>query len=134
MSPQYAGNERARGWILVKGEPAEEVAQSLYEKLGHEGGDSFVVVRANVVEHSPYNIIVPVDAESRGVLNEVEAMIRDSSGVRGTQVLAVAPGGQVPWPPHDAHGFITPEEQEAGLDPDADVGRFPQSPGFNAWG
>ena len=132
MSPQHAGNERVRAWVFVQAEPAEAVAASIYDKLGREGGDSFVVVRANVVAGASFNIVVPVDAESHGVLDEVAAMIRDTSGVRETQVVAVT--RHFPWPPHDAHGFITPAEQEAGLDPEADVGRFPQSPGFNAWG
>ncbi|MFC2031007.1 hypothetical protein ACFLWA_09795 [Chloroflexota bacterium] len=134
MSQQDYRNERVRAWIFVQAAPAEEVAQVLYERLGHEGGDSFVIVRANVVDHSPYNVIVPVDAESRGVLEEVRAMIEDLPGVGGTQIIAVVPDGQVPWPPHNAHGYITPREHEAGDDPKADIGRFPQSPGFNAWG
>jgi len=132
MSPQDVRNERVRAWVFAQAEPAEEVAERLYDKLGHEGGDRFVVVRANIVTGAPYNIVVPVDAESHAVLQEVAAMIQGVSGVKETQVVAVVK--HFPWPPHDAHGFITPDEQEAGRDPEADVGRFPQSPGFNAWG
>lgn len=134
MSEHDSRNERVRAWVFVQAKDAKKAAKELYEKLGHEGGDSFVIVRANVVDHSPYNVIVPVDAESRDVLKEVDAMIEGMSGVSSTQIIAVVPGGQVPWPPHDAHGYITPKEHEKGRDQEAEIGRVPQSPGFNAWG
>jgi hypothetical protein len=135
MTPGNSRSERVRAWIFVLADPAPSVMEELYGKLGREGGDAFVVVRADVVDYGPYNVIVPVDAESDGVLHEVEGMIKGHPGVNETLIVRVK--RHVPFPPHDAHGFITAREKELGRDPGdpcVDVGRFPKSPGHNAWG
>lgn len=132
MSQQDAGNGRVRAWVFVQAEDAEEAARKLYEELGREGGDSWVVVRADVVDYGPYNIMVPVDAENGDELNHVVGLLAGPEGKWETLVVPVMTHN--PEIPHDAHGFITPAEHELGQDPEADIGRFPKSPGFNAWG
>jgi hypothetical protein len=127
-------NGRARAWVLVQASPAQEVAQGLYDKLGYEGGDSFVVIRADIVAESrgfPYSIIVPVDAESQEMLHQVTEMIEGHPGVSKTAIVQVEQ--HVPYPPHDAHGYVTEEEAEVGEEP-MPAGRLGASPGRNPWG
>jgi hypothetical protein len=130
MEEKRTGNGRARGWVLVKAESAQEVAEGLYKELGHEGGDSFVVVRADVVDFD-YNIVIPVDAESQDMLYQVHDMIKSRSGVSETVIVRVEK--HVPYPPHDAHGYITVQEAEAGKEP-IEAGRQGASPGANPHG
>lgn len=121
---------RARAWVLVKATQAQDVAEDLYEDLGHVGGDSFVVVRADVVDFD-YNIVIPVDAESQDMLDKVHGMIKDRSGVEETVILKV--DKHFPDPPHDAHGYITQQEAKAGKEP-IEAGRQGASPGANPHG
>ena len=130
MGAESTGNERARAWVFVKAKPAQDVAQGLYEELGHEGGDKFVVVRADVVAFD-YNIIIPVDAESQDTLYEVYDMIEGHSGVSEAVIVRVET--HVPYPPHDAHGYVTEQEAEAGEEP-IPAGRQGASPGANPFG
>jgi hypothetical protein len=118
---------------LVRAERAQDVAEGLYGKLGHEGGDGFVVVRADVVDYD-YNLVIPVDAESEEMVHRVVGMIKDHPGVRDTVVVWVQ--SHVPYPPHDAHGYITVEELEASTKPEEliEPGRQGASPGYNGWG
>jgi hypothetical protein len=119
---------------LVRAERAQDVAEGLYGKLGHEGGDSFVVVRADVVDYD-YNMVIPVDAQSKEMVHKVVGIIKDHPGVRDTVVVWVQ--SHVPYPPHDAHGYITPEEAEASKsEPKEPIepGRQGASPGYNGWG
>ena len=132
MRAEQTGNGRVRAWVLVRAESAQEVAQALYKELGHAGGDSFVVVRADAVDYS-YNIIIPVDAESEDVLYEVDNVIKGHAGVSETVVVKVE--NPVPYPPHDAHGYITEREWEAGKDKTIEPGRqLSASPGANPFG
>jgi hypothetical protein len=133
MEPETTVGGRARAWVLVRAERAEDVAERLYERLGQEGGDSWVVVRADVVEYE-YNMVVPVDAESAEMVHEVVGMIRDHPGVRDVVVAWVQ--RHIPYPPHDAHGYITEEELEASTKPEEPIkpGRQGASPGYNGWG
>jgi len=130
MEEKKTENGRVRAWVLVEAEPAQEVAEGLYNALGHEGDDQFVVVRADVVDFD-YNIIVPVDAESEDVLSDVVEQIRGMDGVNETVIVRVKE--HVPYPPHDAHGYITAQEAEAGQET-VEPGRQGASPGFNAFG
>jgi hypothetical protein len=124
------GNGRARAWILVRVESPHAVAQQLYEELGYEGGESWVLVRADVVDYH-YNIVVPVDAESWDVLEGVVGQIKELTGAEDTVVLPVVE--HIPTPPHLAHGYVTDEEAEAG-GIDTETGRLGNSPGHNCWG
>jgi hypothetical protein len=138
MAVKTSGEGRVRAWVLVQAGDPGEVAQRLYEMLGHQGGDEYVVVRADVVDYS-HNIVIPVDAESDDALTSVLDMI---GGLRGVETTAVVPViMSVPYPPHIAHGYITHEELdtqlERGIDIDAEglkAGRQGASPGHNAWG
>ena len=127
-------NERTRGWIFIKAESPEDVASQLYANLKDLGEWDYVVVRADVVESELFNIVVPVDAANPDFLAAVVEMVGNDSRVRETQTATVREDGHFPPIPHDAQGFITPKEKEDGRDEEADVYRFPQSPGFNAWG
>ncbi len=133
MEEKKTENGRVRAWVLVEAKSAQEVAKGLYEELGHEGGDSFVVVRADVVDFVDfdYNIVIPVDAESEKVLSDVVEQIQGVDGVNETVIVRVKE--HVPYPPHDAHGYITAQEAEAGQEP-IEPGRQGASPGFNAFG
>jgi hypothetical protein len=130
MAPEGTVDGRARAWVLVKAERAQELAEGLYDELGHEGGDSFVVSRADIVDFD-YNVMIPVDAESWEVVDEVVGIIKDRRGVTDTVVVPVQ--GHVPYPPQDANGYITEEEAEAGKEP-VEPGRQGASPGYNGWG
>ena len=129
------GNGRVRGWVLIQADKPKEFAQGLYEDLGKVGGDEYVLVRADVVEgHTLFNVIVPIDAASREALQGVAEMIGNDYNV-SFSIARVSVHN--PKPPHDAHGFITAREKALGSNPDdpcVDVGRFPKSPGHNAWG
>ena len=130
MVTEETGNGRVRAWVLVEAKSAQQVAEGLYDKLGHEGDDSFVVVRADVVDFD-YNIVIPVDAESENVLSDVVEQIRGMDGVNETVIVRIKE--HVPYPPHDAHGYITAQEAEAGQET-VEPGRQGASPGFNPFG
>ena len=89
-----------------------------------------MVVRADVVDHA-YNIVIPVDAESSSVLSGVHETIQSQPGVIKTAVVKVV--RHIPYPPHDANGYITAAEAEVGVEP-VSPGRQGASPGFNPFG
>ncbi len=123
---------RTRAWILVQVDSPHDAAQRLYASQGLEGGDHYVVVRADVVDYV-YNVVIPVDAESPEVLDSVHDMIRGITGARHSVAIPVVES--VPPIPHDAEGFITPEEYDRGYDKEhCKPGRQRWSPGMNAWG
>jgi len=135
MGATSTRSERVRAWVLVRAEPAAEVAERLHEQLGHEGRTRFVVVRADVVAEPSefgYDIIVPVDAESEPALSEAVDLIREESGDPSPMTVRV--GQHVPSPPHDAHGYITTNEVEVGRELVEKPGRQGGSPGHNPWG
>jgi hypothetical protein len=131
MISKSDGSGRARAWILVQADSPQKAAQSLYEELKDQGGDSFVVVRADVVEYH-YNIVIPVDAESGEVLRKVYGMIREITGARESAIVPVVE--HIPFPPHNAQSYITEKEAEAGEAKEIRPGRQASSPGENAWG
>lgn len=123
---------RVRAWVLIRTESPAAAAHQLYEELGQEGGDSFVLVRADVVDYH-YNIVVPVDAENWDVLQDLVCSIQKLTGARETAIVRVVE--HIPYPPHLADGYITPEEAELYTDTEGmKVGRQRNSPGMNAWG
>jgi hypothetical protein len=132
MVERETDNGRVRAWILIRTESPEPAARQLYEELGYEGGDSFVLVRADVVDYH-YNIVVPVDAESWEVLQDLFCRIQKLTGARETAIVRVVK--HIPYPPHLADGYITEEEAKAYTGPDQiKVGRQGNSPGMNLWG
>ncbi|MGD1993086.1 MAG: hypothetical protein PVI59_07835 [Anaerolineae bacterium] len=128
-------SDRRRAWILLHSKDPESTLESL-RRLFPQGGDQFVVVRADLVMDEgrsfPFNIFVPVDAESDPVLEEVVASILNSSPV--TEHVVAKVKAHIPFPPHDAQGYITVEEAELGKDEDIEPGRQGASPGRNPWG
>jgi hypothetical protein len=132
MERQTIENGRVRAWVLVWADDPERWARELYEELGHEGGDEYVVVRADVVESFyGYNIVVPVDARDQSTLDSVVKMIRNPKAVKRLAILRVEIHN--PYPPQDASGYVTEEEAEAGEE-EVKVGRQDKSPGLNPWG
>jgi hypothetical protein len=100
------------------------------------GGDQYVIVRADIVRHDDYNVIIPVDAEDDAGLEEAVSVITELLGVGIVSIARVVDKGHVPWPPHEAHGFIT--EREVVALPIEQIhikaGRQHASPGTNKWG
>lgn len=132
MGPQNAGSARVRAWVLVQAEPVQGVAARI-RNLDPKTTDDLVVIRADVVaEALPYNIVVPVDAESETVLDRLLNDIRGLTNVSEAVALKVLEHD--PKPPHEASGFITPDEARRPVTTRARPGRQDASPGFNPWG
>ena len=128
---------RVRAWVFGQVEPEELRARYKENRINGLGGDQFVIVRADIVDHSDYNVIIPVDAEDDDGLEEAISVITDQLGVEIVSTAQVVKEGHVPWPPHEAHGFITEEEVEALPIEDGiriRAGRQHASPGTNKWG
>lgn len=132
MGMERTESERVRAWVFVQAEQAANAMQGLYRKLGHIGGDRFVVIRADIVDYQPYNVIIPVDAESQEALHEATEKIKGHPGVSETLIVRVEK--HIPHIPHNAHGYITKQEAEAGKDKEVKPGRQGASPGYNGWG
>jgi hypothetical protein len=117
---------------LIRTESPEAAAHHLYEELGHQGGDSFVLVRADVVDYH-YNLVVPVDTENWDVLQDLFCQIQRLTGAREAAMVPVVM--HIPYPPHLADGYVDEEEAKADTRPEEiKIGRQLNSPGMNAWG
>jgi len=125
--------ERMRAWILIQVESPHDAAQKLYNALWEEGGDGYVVIRADVVTYEPFNLVVPLDVEDSTALDYVLHRIGELITPTQTAILQVSE--HFPSVPHDAHGFITQNEYDEGHEkPSFRPGRQHWSPGMNAWG
>jgi DNA-binding Lrp family transcriptional regulator len=131
MKVIHSENERVRAWIMAQASSPHDAAQQLYEEMGNKGDEHYVVIRADVVDYV-YNLVIPVDAESGEWLREVHEMIEHLPGVKHTVVIPVM--RHIPFPAHNAQGFITEREAEAGDEKGIKPGRQSHSPGQNAWG
>ena len=62
-TPQEGESGRVRAWVLVeaKKKSARETAEEL---CGHDGGEKYTIVRADLVRGAAKKIVVPVDASS----------------------------------------------------------------------
>jgi hypothetical protein len=126
---------RVRAWMLIRAEEPRTLAQRIYDELGFQGSDTFVVVRADVVDWT-FNIVIPLDTESQGALDEICDRIRGMPGVAETLLLPVLE--HHPWPPQLANGYIS--DAEADADPESwdkptfERRRLGHSPGHNPWG
>ena len=134
------GQNRVRTWVFGRVEKEELRARYKENRINGLGGDQFVIVRADIVDHSDYNVIIPVDAEDDDGLEEAVSVITDQLGVEIVSTARVdtrvEDKGHIPWPPHEAHGFITQEEVDA-LPIEQlyiEAGRQHASPGSNKWG
>ncbi len=122
---------RTRAWILIQANSPQEAAQELYETVRDEGDESYVIIRADVVDYV-YNVVIPVDAASPAGLEEARLRILEVTGAKEFVVLPVRQ--TFPAVPHDAHGFITEHEAAHGHESVPHPGRQHWSPGQNAWG
>lgn len=141
MALETGGDERVRVWVLAdvaSWEQGAEIAQALYEDLGHKGGDRYVVVRADVGRVGRAGkIVIPVDAEDQDAWHEVKEKI---VGYLGEELTIVQVTGHFPYPPHIAHGYISHAERNAQrelgteIEEELKAGRQGDSPGHNPWG
>jgi DNA-binding Lrp family transcriptional regulator len=124
---ESTGNKRARAWVLINVEPgqAKEAAAGIWGLKDLEGNN--FVVRADIVT-GPYDIVVPVDAESMETLTSVILdRIQQVPGVRETLTIVV--GVHNPYPPHLGKRYVT-EEEAAATNPRIEPGPL----GNNPWG
>jgi len=130
------GQNRVRAWVFGRVDPVGLRNRYKQNGINGLGGDQFVIVRADIVDHSDYNIIIPVDAEDDAGLRAAEGVITDQLGVDIVSIARVVDKGHVPWPPHEAHGFITEPEVVALPIEQIPIkaGRQHASPGSNKWG
>jgi hypothetical protein len=131
------GQNRVRTWVFGRVEKPLALRDRYDEnRINGLGGDQFVIVRADIVDHSDYNVIIPVDAEDDDGLEEAVSVITEQLGVENLSIVKVVEGGHIPWPPHEAHGFITEREVEALPIEQIHIqaGRQHASPGTNKWG
>jgi len=133
--PEIGG---VRAWVLIRVESPEAAAGELFGTFGYPAqrqDDPWVksvMVRADVVDYH-YNIVIPVDAESQGALQDTVCAIQKQTGATEMAVLRVT--AHFPEPPHDADGYITQAEADLYMDTDTmRVGRQKNSPGMNPWG
>jgi hypothetical protein len=120
--------ERARAWALIEATDPQMVADNVLEL---DDGDEFVVIRADVVDGGPSNIIAAIDT-AKDYYDQAVAAINAINGINSLAFLKVLK--YKPDPPHNASGFITTDEAERGEKKDAKPGRQDNSPGFNPWG
>ncbi len=127
---------RVRAWVFGRVDPEELRARYKENGINGLGDDLFVIVRADIVDHSDYNVIIPVDAEDDAGLEEAVSVITELLSVEIVSIARVADKGHIPWPPHEAHGFIT-EPEVVALPIEQlyiEAGRQHASPGSNKWG
>ncbi len=125
---------RIRAWLRVKAANPEAAAVAI-EPYFNQGGDAWVIVRADVVDGGQHNLVVPVDvAKGDGkAWDTVLDIVRKATGVQDVDVERVV--SHYPTPTHKAHSFVTANEVEAWRVPEFEKpGRHPQSPGANPWG
>jgi translation elongation factor P/translation initiation factor 5A len=125
---------RIRAWLRVMAENPDAAAVAISPYF-NQGGDAWVIVRADVVKGGRHNLVVPIDvAEGDSVAwNTVLDIVRKAAGVQDVDVERVV--SHYPTPTHKAHSFVTQNEVEAWRVPEFEKsGRHPQSPGANPWG
>ncbi len=126
-------NTRVRAWVLITSKSPKGTAASIGARYS-DGGDQYVIVRADVVEGGASNVVVPIDAASEADLKQVLELIREAPGIEG-ELTVLKVKTHSPRPPHRSHTFVTPEElDEFEVDEYRPAGRHPQSPGRNGWG
>jgi hypothetical protein len=126
-------DERTRAWVLVLADDPETVAEQILEF--DEGEDELVVIRADTVDGGMINLVAAIDAASNHY-EEARSSLMSIAGIQNAWFLVVSshqPGS--PSAPHDASGYITEEEYDAGEKKEGvSPGRQDNSPGFNPWG
>src|SRR3990172_1774924 len=120
--------ERVRAWALVVSANPEATAAQIAAQFT-QGGDDWVIVRADVVQGA-HNLVVPIDAASEAAFQAALAMVQGAAGVQQVGVERVVQ--HYPSPTHRAHTFVTQSEIDEYPVPDfTSPGRHPKSPGSN---
>jgi len=125
---------RVRAWVFCRAKSIEEKLKGedyWQNEIKTKGGDRYTVIRADIVDHDCYNVVVPVDAKDGPALIAAKDFIKEK--FQAEIISTVEVKGHFPNPPHNANGFITEQEHGRG-DPDAPIGQVNKSPGWNAWG
>ncbi len=123
--------ERVRAWALVVSSNPEATAAQIAAQFT-QGGDDWVIVRADVVQGA-HNLVVPIDAANETAFQAALAMVQGATGVQQVGVERVV--AHYPSPTHRAHTFVTQSEIDEFPVPDfTSPGRHPKSPGSNPWG
>ncbi len=125
---------RMRGWLFFKVDKPSEAAERV-SKLFTQGGEWWVVIRADVVDGSDFNLVVPVDSAKGTWTDAVEQVQKAVGQGRVDKAYIARVVESHPEIPHKAHCFITEEEhKQFGLKEYDPPGRHPKSPGANPWG
>jgi hypothetical protein len=134
MSTGQTPKDRVRAWILLRAGYPDKVAKAIYDQFGKDGGNEFVVVRADVVD-GDYNIVIPIDAADQSHFSATEKKVTSLRGVTSHITLTVT--NHYPTPTYLAHGFTTLQDfadKLRWIHPD-EWGRVQKkSPGDNPWG
>jgi hypothetical protein len=134
--------ERSRAWVLIMADDTESVIDQIFEL--DEGEDDLVVVRADVVGGGFVNLVAAIDADPDNY-EDAKSELMGITGIQNIWFLEVTEHHprfiyDPEFPddneaPHDASGFITENEYEAGEKKEGvSAGRQDNSPGFNPWG
>lgn len=122
---------RRRGYLYFLVDDPHAAAR-MVSVLFTQGGDDFVIIRADVVEGPGFNLMVPIDAAD-SEWTRASGYVQKAVGTAPTAVSQVV--ATYPENPQCAHSFITQEEYlRCPLPECAPPGRHPKSPGANPWG
>jgi hypothetical protein len=128
------GEVRTRAWVLIQ---ADDPAGLSGEILALDNENDLVVVRADTVDGGFGNLVAAIDCDP-DYYEEAKGSMMALDGIQNIWFLVVTahnPGS--PNAPHDATGFITEPEFDAGEhqgELEVSAGRQDHSPGFNPWG
>lgn len=137
MEMRQFDSGRVRAYLLIRAVDPMKVAEKIYNTLGEDGDDNFVVCRADVV-YGEFDIIVPVDVIDKDWLRKVERRIVGITGVKSIRIAKVS--HHYPALTYVAHGYVSQREYDFAQDeklpsPDEKPGRRrKKSPGDNPWG
>ena len=122
---------RRRGHLYFQVDDAHAAARRV-SVLFTQGGDNYVIIRADVVDGHGFNLMVPIDAADTK-WTRASRDVQKAVGAAPTAVSRVV--ATYPENPQCAHSFITEEEYlRCPLPECAPPGRHPKSPGANPWG
>lgn len=122
---------RRRGYASFRVDDPTAAANRV-SALFTQGGDDYVVIRADVVIECDVNLIVPIDAAAEA-WDAALQLVGRAVGQPPARVCIVEK--TYPAVPQMAHCFITEDEhRQFPLHEYSPPGRHPKSPGANPWG
>lgn len=122
---------RRRGYAGFRVDDPTAAAERV-SALFTQGGDDYVVIRADVVVDCDVTLIVPIDAAA-DAWDDALVSVAHAVGQPPMRVCIVA--STYPVAPQQAHCFITEDEHRRfPLHEYSPPGRHPKSPGANPWG